>query len=135
MSDKVGRKRMVYLSGGLQALVPAIFIFFGDYTMALLLGIVFGLGYGAYQAVDWALASDVLPSADDYAKDMGVWHIAFTMPQILAVPLAGALLDRFQILGQSIGLPTLGYTVIFSLAVSYFALGTYFVHKISQKVR
>jgi len=36
-----------------------------------------------------ALASDVLPSADDTAKDMGVRHIAFTMPQIIATPIAG----------------------------------------------
>ncbi len=130
LSDRYGRKRMVYISGALQGLVAAVFIFFGNYTLALTMGIIFGLGYGAYQAVDWALASDVLPSADDYAKDMGVWHIAFTMPQIIATPIAGRLLDTFQGVGQTVGLPTLGYTVIFSLAVAYFALGTYFVHKI-----
>ncbi len=130
LSDKYGRKRMVYLSGALQGLVAAVFIFYGNYTVAVLLGVVFGVGYGAYQAVDWALASDVLPSADDYARDMGVWHIAFTMPQVIATPIAGALLDNFQNVGQNIGLPTLGYSVIMALAVVYFALGTYFVHKI-----
>ena len=99
LSDRYGRKRMVYISGALQGLVAAVFIFFGNYTLALVMGVVFGLGYGAYQAVDWALASDVLPSADDTAKDMGVWHIAFTMPQIIATPIAGRLLDVFQNIG------------------------------------
>lgn len=35
-----------------------------------------GVGYGAYQAVDWALALDVLPKGSNIAKDMGVWHVA-----------------------------------------------------------
>ena len=130
LSDKYGRKLMVYISGALQGLVAAVFIFFGDYTLAVLMGLVFGLGYGAYQAVDWALAADVLPSTDDYAKDMGVWHVALTLPQVIATPIAGFLLDRFQIIGKGSGLPTLGYMVIFALAVIYFALGTYFVRRI-----
>ena len=49
---------------------------------------------------------------------------------MIATPLAGALLDNFQALGRQIGAPNLGYSVIMTLAVVYFALGTYFVHKI-----
>ena len=66
------------------------------FTLAILMGVVFGLGYGAYESVDWALASDVLPSIDDYAKDMGVWHVAMVFPQVIATPIAGFLLDNFQ---------------------------------------
>ncbi|MCW5850509.1 MAG: MFS transporter [Anaerolineae bacterium] len=130
LSDRYGRKLMVYLSGALQGLVVAVFIFFHNYTLAVLMGVVFGLGYGAYQAVDWALASDVLPSEDDYAKDMGVWHVAFTLPQVVGLPIAGFLLDRFQVVGAGIGQPNLGYTVIFTIAVVYFILGTVFVRQI-----
>lgn len=130
LSDKYGRKLMVYLSGALQGTVVAVFIFYHNYTLAVVMGIVFGLGYGAYQAVDWALASDVLPSEDDYAKDMGVWHVAFTLPQVVGLPIAGFLLDRFQVVGAGIGQPNLGYTVIFTLAVVYFLLGTVFVRQI-----
>jgi MFS family permease len=134
LSDKFGRKFMVYVSSALQAIVPIIFIFFAPFYLVVGLGLVFGLGYGAYQAVDWALASDVLPSQDDYAKDMGVWHVAMTFPQVIATPIAGFMLDNFQRIGAQTGAPNLGYTAIFGLAVLYFILGTVLVRNI-RKVR
>ncbi|MFN8477341.1 MAG: MFS transporter [Kouleothrix sp.] len=130
LSDRYGRKLMVYISGGLQALVVLVYILSKNFEVAVLMGIVFGLGYGAYQAVDWALASDILPSEDDYAKDMGVWHVAMTLPQSIATPIAGLLLDNFQRVGQANGQPTLGYTVIFGIAFVYFLLGTVLVRQV-----
>jgi MFS family permease len=134
ISDRHGRKKIVYISGALMAVVALVFVFFHDFTLAILMGVVFGLGYGAYESVDWAMASDVLPSMDDYAKDMGVWHVAMVFPQVIATPIAGFLLDNFQVVGRNINSPNLGYVVIFLLSVVYFYLGTYFVKKI-KKVR
>jgi Na+/melibiose symporter-like transporter len=132
LSDRVGRKPVVYIASALQAVVPVLLAFFYNFELAVLTGIVFGLGYGAYQSVDWALASDVLPSEEDHAKDMGVWHVAMTLPQVMAAPIAGLMLDRFQIIGQTSGLPTLGYQVIFLLAAAYFVLGTVLVRQIKK---
>lgn len=134
LSDRWGRKLMVYISGGLQGLVCLALISSGSFELAVISGVVFGLGYGAYQAVDWALASDVLPSEEDYAKDMGVWHIALTLPQVLATPVAGVLLDNFQAVGRAHSQPNLGYQVIFALAFVYFLLGTVLVRQV-RKVR
>ena len=130
LSDRYGRKLMVYISGGLQALVVLIFLLSTSFETAVIMGLIFGLGYGAYQAVDWALASDGLPSESDYAKDMGIWHVSFTLPQVLAVPIGGVLLDTFQRIGRQNGQPNLGYTVLFVLAFVYFVLGTVFVRQI-----
>lgn len=134
LSDRFGRKFMVYISSALQAVVPIVFIFFAPFELVVGLGLIFGLGFGAYQAVDWALASDVLPSHDDYAKDMGVWHVAMTFPQVISTPIAGFLLDRFQVVGNQHAVPHLGYTVIFILATIYLILGTVLVRQI-RKVR
>src|SRR5262249_32777696 len=54
LSDRLGRKPMVYASGGLMALASAIFIADGiwpsiGFTFAV--GALFGIGYGAYVAV------------------------------------------------------------------------------------
>jgi len=132
LSDRHGRKIMVYISGALMGLVALIFVFFHSFLLAVLMGIVFGLGYGAYESVDWALASDVLPSMDDYAKDMGVWHVAMVLPQVIATPIAGTMLDNFQRIGQQQNVANLGYVVIFLLAVVYFILGTVFVKQIKK---
>ena len=130
LSDKYGRKPLVYASGALMGVVCLVFVLTHSFTVAVLMGVVFGLGYGAYESVDWALVSDVLPSVDDYAKDMGVWHVAMVLPQVIATPIAGFLLDNFQRVGAASHLPNLGYTVIFMMAVVYFIFGTIFVKQI-----
>jgi len=132
LSDKFGRKPMVYIASGLMSIVVVMFAFnvIPVFAGVVLLGLVFGLGHGTYKSVDWALACDVLPSEDDFAKDMGVWHIAMMVPQVLFLPLAGFLLDTFQSVGQSAGIAHLGYTVIFSMACVLFVLGTVFIVKI-----
>ena len=132
VSDRFGRKKIVYFSGALQALVVTVFLFAHSYPLAIAMGVVFGLGYGAYISVDWALATDVLPSMDDYARDMGVWHVALTLPQVIGAPIAGVLLDLGQAYGPGVGLPTLGYTLLFSLALLFFILGTVFVSRIKR---
>jgi MFS family permease len=44
LSDRYGRKRLVYLSGTLQGLVAAMLIPFSNYALVVFLGIIFGLG-------------------------------------------------------------------------------------------
>lgn len=134
LSDRFGRKVMVYISSTFQAFVPIIFVLFApNFTITAMLGLIFGIGYGAYQSVDWAMASEVLPSEDDYAKDMGVWHVAMTFPQVIATPIAGFLLDTFnRAAAGGNGPATLGYDVIFGLATLYFILGTVLVRQIRK---
>jgi MFS family permease len=132
LSDRYGRKLMVYISGGLQAVVAVAILLWGRFDVAVMMGIVFGLGYGAYQSVDWALASDVLPSKEDFAKDMGVWHVALTLPQVLGLLLAGRIFDHFQNLqrAQGAAAPTDGYVALFSMAFLFFLAGTILVRQV-----
>ena len=88
-------------------------------------GALFGVGYGAYQAVDWALAVDVLPPGEDAAKDMGLWHVALVLPQVLAPALSGAILGALKpvsLLG--------GYAAVFTVSALWCVLGTVFVSRI-----
>jgi MFS family permease len=131
LSDRLGgrRKIFVYISSGLQAAVSAVLLFslVTDLTVLYLLGVLFGLGFGAYQAVDWALACDVLPDRDNAAaKDMALFHVSFTLPQVFAPALAGQLLYH---LNESQG-NNFGYRVVFATAALWFILSLVFVRMI-----
>ncbi len=120
LSDRFGRKRLVYISGGMMALVGVIFVLTHSFPMVIAAGALFGLGYGAYQSVDWALVADVLPSEHSYARDMGVWNIALSLPQVLAPVLGGPLIDAFTRAGN----PVLGFQLLFTMAIIYCGIGT-----------
>jgi len=135
------RKRFVYIAGALQVGAASVLLFslIGTPLALYGLGIVFGVGYGMYYAVDWALACDVLPDADRAAgRDMALWHIALTLPQVLAPAILAGVLHRLNesghhFLGMSTG-HNLGFRMVFGSAAVWFALGTLMVHRI-RKVR
>ena len=120
LSDRFGRKRMVYIAGGLMAVVGLIFIITHTLTIVLAAGALFGIGYGAYTSVDWALVADVLPSHQDFARDMGVWNISLSLPQVIAPVIGGPLIDAFTRSHQ----PILGFQLLFAMAVAYCLIGT-----------
>jgi MFS family permease len=132
ISDHTGGKRkvIVYISGFLMALSCVLFSITRSYAFDMCLGLMFGIGFGAFSVMDWALATDVLPCQDEMAKDMGIWSLALVLPQVVAAPIAGYLLDYFQKIGPANA--NLGYSIIFLVAVVYFAWGTYFVKLIEN---
>src|SRR5579883_3055306 len=126
LSDRFGRKRLVYVSGSLMALVGVLFVITHDFPIVIAAGALFGLGYGADQSVDWALVAEVLPSGRTFARDMGVWNIALSLPQVIAPVLGGPLTDFFTHSGQAV----LGYQLLFAMAIAYCILGTVTIHYI-----
>lgn len=131
ISDRYGgrRKIIVYVSGAIMAVVCVFFSITRNFTFDLFLGFVFGIGYGAFSVIDWAMATDVLPNEKDFAKDMGIWTLALVLPQVIAAPVAGNLLDYFETIGPSFHV---GYSMIFMLAVVYYAAGSYYVRYVEN---
>ena len=120
LSDRLGRKRTVYVAGCFMALVGLIFIITQSLPIVLAAGAIFGIGYGAYVSVDWALVADVLPSHSNYARDMGVWNISLSLPQVIAPVIGGPLIDSFTRSGH----PILGFQLLFAMAIAYCLIGT-----------
>jgi MFS family permease len=138
LSDRLGRRKpFVYLSSGIQAAVVSVLVFglITSLPLMYVLGILYGIGYGMYYAVDWALACDVLPDCEHAAgKDMGLWHTSFTLPQALAPAVLAGVLYYFNqaghtVLGMSTG-ANLGFRLVFGGAALWFILGTVMVVKI-----
>jgi len=129
ISDRIHRRKIfVYLAGAAQSFVAIVFIAFYPTSTALIyaLGVAYGIGYGLYFAVDWALACDTLPDPTKSAKDMGLFHIALTLPQAILPLFGGALIDYLNthLAANS------GYRVVFSSAVLFLLLGTVLVRRI-----
>jgi len=138
ISDRTGRRKVfVYIAGALQGAVVATLLFglVSSLPVMYVLGFLYGIGYGTYYAVDWALAVDVLPNGGAEAgKDMALWHVSFTLPQVLAPAIVGSVLHSLNETGHHVlGVATgsnLGFRFVFGTAAVWFVLGTVMVHQI-----
>jgi MFS family permease len=94
LSDKTGRRKIfVVISAVLAGLGLGVFAVAQNPHVLYLGAGLWGLGLGAYMAVDIALVTDVLPNArTEAAKNLGVFNIANALPQSLAPAVAPAFL-------------------------------------------
>jgi MFS family permease len=94
ISDRRGRRKMmVTVSGLLMAAAALSLTFWETWPSALLAAVLFGMGYGAYIAVDQALITQVLPKAHDRAKDLGIINIAIVCPGAIGALIAAPLVS------------------------------------------
>jgi MFS family permease len=124
-SDRWGRKGLVYLSGAMMTIVCLIFIFFQNQYAALISGAFFGIGFGAYTSVDWALTTDVLPPTNQAGKFMGIWSAMGILPQVIGITIGGIVLQLLHTLPNHIG-----YTTLFLATIVYFGLGTLVIYQV-----
>jgi MFS family permease len=126
-SDRWGRKRLVYLSGVMMTLVCFFFIVFRNQYAILLAGAFFGIGYGAYTSVDWALVTDTLPPTDEAGKFMGIWSAMGILPQLVGITLGAVILQLLQALPNHFG-----YTLLNILTAIYLILGTLVIRQVKS---
>ena len=135
ISDRLKRRAPVVCFATLCMCAAALaFVVFPDNLAAWIwpLGIVFGLGYGAYTSVDWALSIDALPSLEKASKDLGLWNASTTLPAILA-PLLGGLIINIT---AGLGNVSSGYRLVFGAAAFFLllaAVGILFVRERQKK--
>ncbi len=116
-SDRLGRRKVFVIASGLVAAAALLLLaFVTTWAGALVGAVVLGVGFGIYTAVDFAMITEVLPSADDRAKDLGVINIANALPQVLAPVVAAGVLG----LG-------LGYSTLYVVAAGVSVLGSVLV--------
>jgi MFS family permease len=119
-SDRLGlRKVFVTWSGIVMAIGALVLAVWPTWTAALVGAVILGIGFGVYLSVDFALLTEVLPSARDRAKDLGVINIANSLPQVIAPAIAAPVV---RVLG--------GYPVLYGLAAAVTLLGAVLVKQV-----
>ncbi|NGN94015.1 MFS transporter [Nocardioides sp. KC13] len=117
LSDRTGRRKPFLVASSLIIALGLMMPFLvPSATGFVLYGAVVGFGFGAYQALDAALISMVLPSQEDTAKDLGVANLAAHLPPILGPAAAGLVV-----------LHAGGYPMLFVLAGAAAFLGALFL--------
>lgn len=128
VSDRIKKRRIIVSSAGiLQGLCALLFVFSQGFTTVLVAAALFGLGYGAYLSVDWALAVDTLP-AGGAAKDMGLWGISLTLGEeiasFLGFIMAAAVIPAIGVVG--------GYRLLFAVAGLLFLIGSLMIWQVRK---
>ncbi|MFG2713127.1 MFS transporter [Streptomyces goshikiensis] len=119
-SDRSGRRKAYVIGSGL-VITAATLLLAGwqTWTGAVVASLVLGVGFGVYTAVDFALLTDVLPTAEDRGRDLGVINVANALPQVLAPVIAAPVVSHLG-----------GYTALYALAGFLALAGSVLVRRI-----
>lgn len=127
-SDKLSKKSIMYVANSICFLSAIGFLLAGNATQAYFAVAIFGIGFGAFMTVDWALGCNLLPQHSK-AKYFGVWNLSDILPQTLA-PLVAGPVAAFV---NSMYPPGGGYKAIMLLAITYFTIGTIILTQITER--
>ncbi len=104
LSDRFGRKPVIWVAALIAGIGLTGVAFAPNTTFAIAAFVPFGIGMGAFLSVDWALMTDVIPK-DTSGRYMGILNAGTAMAEpvylIIAGPLALDLLGR--LIGESSG--------------------------------
>ncbi|WP_217211305.1 MFS transporter [Streptomyces sp. AC550_RSS872] len=119
-SDRVGRRKpFVRWSGVLMAAATALLAVWQTWPSAIVVAALLGVALGVFMSVDFALMTDVLPTARDRGKDLGVINVANALPQVAAPALAAPIVTHLG-----------GYRMLYLVAAAVGLAGAVLVGRI-----
>jgi len=118
LSDKLGRKMLVGLSGLTAAVGTSLLFVAQSMTVVVLSGIIIGLSAGIFLTVNWALGTELVP-AGEAGLYLGVSNLAGAGAGVVGAGIGGPLADFFNAYQRG-----LGYLVIFAIYGALFLLSS-----------
>jgi MFS family permease len=92
LSDRIGRKPLIYASCGIGAIGIVLAAVAPAIPVALLGGALFGISSGTFLAVDWALMTDIIPR-QSAGRFMGLSNVATGASTPISIALGGVIID------------------------------------------
>jgi MFS family permease len=130
LSDRIGRKPLIFGACGFGALGAAIIALTPSIPVALAGAALFGAANGSFLAVDWALMTDIIPRASA-GRYMGMSNVATGSATPIAIAIGGIVLDLVTRGGNEAASPR----VVFILAVGVYALAAVALRPVVEPAR
>ena len=129
LSDRIGRKPVIYVSAGLGALSLAIAVVAPNLAVITVAAALFGASQGTFLAVDWALMTEIVPKASA-GRYMGISNVATQSASTLAGVIGGLII--FQLSAYADGT---GVRVVLVLGICSFIAGAFALRPVVEPKR
>ena len=129
LSQRFGRKRMIYLAASVGFVGMAGIATSQSPTQALAFVVLVGVGGGIFLAVDWALMTDIIPKAES-GRYMGISNVVTGSAGALAAAIGFVILDFGNRMAYGLG-PRLAFMV----ACGYYVLGALLLRPVDEHRR
>jgi MFS family permease len=121
LADRIGRKRLVALSGMIAALGTLVLVLAPSMNVIFIGGGLVGAATGAFFTTNWALGTDVVPK-EEAGRYLGISNLAGAGAGAVGAYIGGPIADYFT--ARVPHTPGLGYVLIFIIYAALFALST-----------
>jgi MFS family permease len=126
LSDRIGRKPIIFTSGILGALGVGIIALSQQYSTILWAAGLIGIAIGAFNSANWALATDLVKKGEE-ARYLAIANMATTGGAALA-RVIGPAIDYFNSRSTN-----LGYDFMLLVCLVYFIVGSLLILKIKRR--
>jgi MFS family permease len=130
ISQRVGRKPVIYAAAGLGAVGMTIAALAPGPLLVVAAAVLIGVGAGSFLAVDWALMTEIIPRASS-GRYMGISNVATATNGVVAILIGGLIIDAFS----RGGVQELGPRAAFLLAPIWFAIGSLLLRPVVEPLR
>jgi MFS family permease len=130
LSERFGRKRMIYAACAIGAVGMTICALAPAIEVTIAGAVLVGIGAGSFLAVDWALMTDIIPKASS-GRYMGISNVATATNGVVSLFIGGVVIDLFVRMGN----PSAGPRAAFLLAPIWFAIGAWLLRPVDERRR
>jgi MFS family permease len=121
LADRIGRKRLVALSGLMATLGTLVLVLAPSMNAIYVGGCLVGAATGVFFTSNWALGTDLVPK-QEAGRYLGISNLAGAGAGAVGAYIGGPIADYFTVhVPQT---PGLGYVLIFAIYAALFGLST-----------
>jgi hypothetical protein len=129
LADRVGRKRLVALSGVAAAVGVLVLVMAPNMTVIYVGGCIIGAATGTFFTANWALGTDIVPK-EEAGRYLGISNLAGAGAGAVGGYIGGPIADYFTVhVPQS---PGLGYLLIFAIYGILFLLSAFVLIQVQE---